>query len=757
MTRLLRLICLTLLFLAPQMHGAVAQVPGAATASAAAAKPAEADPEQVNALITTLEDDKARAALVAQLRLMIQAQAKEDEGAKPTLESVSSEALVAVSGKVRDVTDGVAEIGSTLAQAPQLLVWAHDQLADPAIRARWAQIILTVLAVFAAGLAAGLLVWWLLRKLRAALDRRSPATIWGKIPLVLGQAMLDFLPLVCFILAAYGMTIVLAPPQFVATVVTAFLYAVVTSGIAVMLIRVVLTPEHPHLRFLRLDDETAVYVYIWCKRLLRLLIFGYMTVVTAGVLGLPGGALTALKYLVGLGLSALLLVVILQNRQPVADWLRGRRHKPGEGSEAAVTWAVSTFRRRLADVWHIIAILYVVATFGIWALGINGGFIFIIRATVLTILVVALARLVSTFGPRLIHRAFSIGPQLKSRFPALEQRTNRYLPVLDTALRVVVVVLAVLALLEVWELGGIAWMETETGRAILRSSGAILFIVVASLVAWEVVSQLIEFHLNRRDASGRVVQRSARARTLLPLLRNAFLILLVTVVGLMVLSEIGVNIAPLLAGAGVIGLAIGFGAQTLVKDVITGVFILFEDTLSVGDGVNIGSSSGTVEAISIRTIRLRDDTGALHTIPFSSVTSVINNSRDFSSTWFNIGVGYDQDVDRVIETLRDLGREMQTDPQWASTILAPLDIAGLDQFGDSAMVFKAGFKTLPGKQWGVRREFHRRMKRRFDELGIDMPYPHRMILMHSLDRAEDAPAAAPASAPAAAPAAGAAS
>ncbi len=740
MIRLIRPLLLLLLLLAPEF--AAAQVPGTTPSGPPPAAEQPADPERVKALIATLQDDKARAELVARLQLLLQAQAAEEDR-KTALETVGSQALVAVSDKVRDVTGGVAVIGSALAQSPQLLVWARDQLADPAARARWLAVFLNVLAVFAVGLAAGFLVSRLLRGARAALDRHPPATLWGKLPLILGQAVLDFLPLLGFVFGAYGMTTVLDPPQFVAVVVTALVYAVIISGVALMLIRIVLTPEHPRLRLVRVGDETAGYLYVWAKRLIRLTVFGYLTVVTASVLQTPYGGLTALTYIVGLAIAAMVVVLILQNRVPVADWLRGGRRHGAEGDDAAVTRAVGSARRHFADVWHLVAIAYVAVTFAIWALGINGGFVFVLRATILTVLTLVLARLVSTYGPRLIHRAFSIGPELKGRYPGLEHRANRYLPVLDSALKVIVLVCTALVLLEVWQLGGIAWMETETGRAILSSGGAILFMIVASLVAWEVVSQLIEYHLNRHDASGKLVQRSARARTLLPLLRNAFLILLITVVVLMVLSEVGLNIAPLLAGAGVVGLAIGFGAQTLVKDVITGVFILFEDTLSVGDVVQLGSDSGVVETITIRTIRLRDETGAVHTLPFSSVTSIINMTKDFSFAVFNVGIGYDQDVDKVIEVLRDLGHEIQLDPEWAPNILAPIEIIGLDKFGDSAVTIKARIKTPPAKQWGVLREFNRRMKRRFDELGIDIPFPHRMVLTRSLDRPEDAaPAAA---------------
>ncbi|MGO1073982.1 mechanosensitive ion channel domain-containing protein [Inquilinus sp. CA228] len=737
MSRLLYLLFIAGFLLAPGL--AAGQVPGTSAPAPPAASDQPADPERVKALIATLQDDKARAELVARLQLLLQTQAQQQEE-RSALETVGSQALVVVSDKVRDVTGAVAEIGATLARLPELATWTRDQLSDPAARERWGVVFLNVVGVVLAGIAAGWLVRLLLRRPFAALNGKAPATLWGKIPLLLAQAVLDFLPLIAFVLGAYAMAVVLDPPWFVRTVVLALVNAAIISGVALMLIRLVLTPEHPHLRLLQVGDETAGYLYVWAKRLIYLLVFGYLAVSTAIVLGLPAGSLTALKYLIGLAVAAMLVVLILQNRQPVADWLRGRRRHAAEGEEAGVTRAVGSARRRFADVWHLVAIAYVVVTFAIWALGINGGFVFVLRATLLTVLVLVLARLVSAYGPRLIHRAFSIGPELKARFPGLEHRANRYLPVLDTGLKVVVLVVSVLVLLEVWQLGGIAWMETDTGRAMLASGGAILLVIVAALVAWEVVSQLIEYHLNRHDSSGNLVQRSARARTLLPLLRNAFLVLLITVVTLMVLSEVGLNIAPLLAGAGVVGLAIGFGAQTLVKDVITGVFILFEDTLSVGDVVQIGSDSGVVESITIRTIRLRDETGAVHTLPFSSVTSIINMTKDFSFAVFNVGIGYDQDVDRVIEVLRDLGRELQLDPAWAPAILAPIEIIGLDKFGDSAVTIKARIKTPPSKQWGVMREFNRRMKRRFDELGIDIPFPHRMVLTRSLDRPEDAAA-----------------
>jgi len=200
----------------------------------------------------------------------------------------------------------------------------------------------------------------------------------------------------------------------------------------------------------------------------------------------------------------------------------------------------------------------------------------------------------------------------------------------------------------------------------------------------------------------------------------------------MVLGQLGMEIGPILAGVGVLGLAIGFGAQTLVKDVITGFFMLLEDTFSVGDVIQVNNTGGVVEAISIRTIRLRDVSGNVHTIPYSSVSTVTNMTKDFSCWLVEAGVAYREDVDEVIQILKELGEEMRQDPQFGPDILEPLEIIGLDRFEESAVVVRARFKTRPLQQWKIGREFNRRMKKAFDTRGIEMPFPHRTLYFGEL-------------------------
>ena len=349
------------------------------------------------------------------------------------------------------------------------------------------------------------------------------------------------------------------------------------------------------------------------------------------------------------------------------------------------------------------------------------------RATVISALVLIVARLVILGLHRAVERGFALREELKERFPTLETRANRYLPVLHRILRSVVYILATLTLLQTWGIDALSWLETPFGQRLMQSAFSIAVVVVAALLVWEAASAAMERYLSTVDDDGNAVERSARSRTLLPLLRNFLAVILGVMVTLIVLSELGVNIGPLLAGAGVVGLAIGFGSQKLVQDVINGAFILFEDAISVGDVVKVAGNAGVVEALSIRALRLRDFSGSVHTIPFSTVETVTNLTKDYSYYVFELGVAYREDTDTVTEVLHGISTEMEADPEYGQFILEPIQVVGVDEFADSAVILKARVKTAPVKQWYVGREFNRRIKKRFDELGIEMPFPHTTL------------------------------
>jgi small conductance mechanosensitive channel len=220
-----------------------------------------------------------------------------------------------------------------------------------------------------------------------------------------------------------------------------------------------------------------------------------------------------------------------------------------------------------------------------------------------------------------------------------------------------------------------------------------------------------------------------RTNTLASIIRYALIVLIIIVATMIILKELGVEIGPLLAAAGIVGLAVGFGAQSLVKDVISGFFILLEDQVRVGDVVQIAGKSGVVEKIHLKTTILRDLAGNVHFVPNGQIDSVTNMTKDYSRYVFDIGVAYREDIDEVVNVIKEVDEELRKDPSFKDDILEPIEVLGLDQFADSAFIIKARTTTKPIKQWGVAREFNRRLKKKFDEKDIEIPFPHITLYM----------------------------
>ena len=213
------------------------------------------------------------------------------------------------------------------------------------------------------------------------------------------------------------------------------------------------------------------------------------------------------------------------------------------------------------------------------------------------------------------------------------------------------------------------------------------------------------------------------------MLRTALLCLIVTVVGLTALSEIGVNVAPLLAGAGIVGIAIGFGSQKLVQDLITGLFLLLENTVQVGDNVTLSGLSGVVENVSIRTLRLRSGDGSVHIVPFSAVTTITNSSRGAGNAAVSVNVSYKEDTDRAGQILKDIVAEMRREPEYQHLIRGDLELWGVDKVDGSMASIVGQIRCSDAGRWPVQREFNRRMKRRFQESGVEIAPTSQTILM----------------------------
>jgi moderate conductance mechanosensitive channel len=700
------------------LSGSPAKAASPAVSPAASAGPPEAAPAvaELEQLIDTLQDDKTRAALISQLRALIAAQRASTVAPSEPDDVVGrlSRRFTAAAG---EVLAGVA----VLLDAPLLLAWVQWQMSDVATRARWFEVTAALLVVFGLGLGAA----WIVRHLLKRLLLRAPTSFGDsrtmRLLLLVLAIVIETLPVAAFAAVATTALAVTAPRFAMARyAVASLVYAMIAVQLICAVARALLVPSRADWPHLPLGEETRNYLLIWVRRFAGWTVFGYAAAAAAWWLGVPGGVHGLMLKIAGLVVAILAIVFVLQNRASVAGWIAGAPPTQSDG------WA--RLRSHIGELWHILAIVYIGGIYLAYALRIEGGSGYFLGATLVSLVVIVGARLLTRFITKVSRRGFAIAPELKARFPLLEQRANRYLPILTGFAGAAIYALALLTVLQAWDIRSFAWFQTEFGR---KTAGALMSIAVVlaiAFAAWEVLVAVIERHLAGLDASATAGRM--RRRTLLPLLRTTMLCIIFVIAALTILSEVGLNIGPLLAGAGMIGVAVGFGSQALVKDVITGLLILVEDQVAVGDIVDLGKDhKGVVEAISIRTIRLRDQAGVVHTVPFSDVTSVKNMSRDFAYAVARIGIAYGEDVDRVAEILRGVSEALMADEEIGPSILDPFDYQGIESLDESAVTLLLRVRTLPGKQFAVGRALNRLIKDAFAKHAVAMRDPPAPIIL----------------------------
>jgi moderate conductance mechanosensitive channel len=718
------LLTLTLLWAGPVAAASPAPAPAATNAAApnAAALP---DKAQIDQAIRLLEDDQARDRLVKQLKALNKAvDAVDGEEERVTVGArmlAEIRARYAAAQKLWETAAGVT------ASWPTIVAWIDKQAANKASHERWVNFFIALAEVLIAGYAARAVVWWALGRPRRWLENRTPPTALAKLPYLTGRTLLNALPAVALAVAGYGVLALTDPAEKVRVAALPIINAGVAIQLTLLAGAFFLSPTASGLRLLNISDAAAVRAMRHLKHMAAVGFYGWFLTESAFVLGLPKAAYELILKIVGGAVTLMILHRLFTWRRAVARLIRGD-HDAATGEAAGRLGAA---RRRLAEVWHLIAVIYVVIACAVWLLEIKGGFTFIAKATAVSAAALFFAQALAGAVNRVLAKPARLSPTLITLAPSLERRLDGYRPWAARIVTTLIWLTGLAVAADAWGTGALDRLASPAGQRVVGSVLTIGLALALSIAAWETVSLSIERALLPEGKDGARVERSARVRTLLPLLRNAFLVLLVVFVGLFTLAELGVNIGPLLAGAGVIGLAVGFGSQTLVKDVITGLFILIEDTIAVGDVVDVGGKHvGAVEAISIRTIRLRDTSGAVHTVPFSAVTTIRNMTKDYSFAVFDVQVGYNEDPDRVAEVLKEIAHSIMEDEAFRRDLLAPLEVMGLDRLADSGIVIKARFKTRPMRQWAIFREFNRRMKKRFDELGISIPYPHMQLLVN---------------------------
>ncbi|WP_163264538.1 mechanosensitive ion channel domain-containing protein [Chelativorans alearense] len=493
---------------------------------------------------------------------------------------------------------------------------------------------------------------------------------------------------------------------------TLFLNAFLFIELAKVAARVLLAPRWTTLRLGRIDDTTAAYWYFWLSRLVSAI--GYTLFFVAPLLAanVSSSAAEAVRIFVLFCALAMAWVIILQNRDAVRARL-GRYVERGEAEPLVrILSGVATF-------WHIVAIGYLTLIFVLWLANREAALPFVLLATVQSLIAMAIGVALSVVVVRVATGGMHLPADIKARLPLLEQRLNAFVPNVLRVIRGLVMVTVVLAIAQIWRLADfIGWLSSEFGQRVVTSVIAAFLILLAGGLVHLAVQSWVEYRLN--PTYGRMP--SPRERTLLGLFRNAFTIVFSVVILLLVLTQLGVNVGPLLAGAGIIGLAVGFGSQKLVQDVINGAFIQFENAMNEGDMVTVGGITGVVERLTIRSVSLRTVDGAYHLIPFSSVESVSNFMRNFSYHVAAIGVSYGANISNVKRAMRDAFERLK-ETEFGEHIIDDLEMHGVTEFADSAVVVRARIKTKPGQQWTLGRAYNEILKEVFDERGIEIPFP----------------------------------
>ncbi|MBY8974779.1 mechanosensitive ion channel [Rhodobacteraceae bacterium NNCM2] len=681
--------------------------------------------ERLQSLIEVLRDDASREALITELEEIASPDEAEGEApAKPQhisigrrLAEFSQDVIDTVIASFEDLWDQLSEtpqIGTGM--GPEEVSILFDALLDLAL------IIVITVSVFAVLRIVARRIFQMMGT--AAHD----SSLTFRAFFLVGSVLIDAATVLIAWAIGYGISIaVLDGFGQVGFRQTLYLNAFLIVEMSKVAIRAILVPSTAELRAIPMPDRGARSLSSALAWIASLIGYGQLLIVpiiNRQVSLLAGEGISGIILLISV---LILMWLVVANRKSVAEALS---HRPDGESRTG-------FLQPFIVRWHWPVLAYLVVLFFIVVTRPEGVLVPFLIGSVEVLAAIIGGAIATSFLHRSIAHGIHLPEFVTTRLPMLERRLNTFIPAVLTALRFVI--LGAVLVYTIHKIGGFdlrAWLDSLVGANFAETLISVFFIVLISFLVWLAFSSWVDFRLNTEFGK----MPSAREQTLLTLLRNAVTILLVVVTMMFILSEVGINIAPLIASAGVFGLAIGFGAQKMVQDIITGIFIQFENAMNVGDVVTVGGTTGTIERLTIRSVSLRDVQGVFHIIPFSSVDMVSNYMRDYGNFVCDMGIAYRESIDDAKQAMLDGFEELRAKPEWRGSILGDLQWFGLQSFGDSAVVVRARIKCVPGQQWSVGRAYNEILKRIFDERGIEIPFPHQTIYFGE-DKAGNAPPA----------------
>lgn len=717
------LLLLSLFFM--PLHAAT--IPGVTSGATAAAETPAAEPDveqkkaAYGALADVLENSASREELIGQLRKVAATPPPEPV---PTLTPPEQVEETTVLENVTNVTRHYSdELASRFAQLYRNITSSPHKAFNPQTFYNAASHFLMLAAsVFVFFWLARLCVTPLYRKMGTWARRKNRERAnWVQLPaMIIGAFIVDIMLLALTLFVGQVLSDNLdGGNRTIAFQQALFLNAFALIEFFKAILRLIFCPRFPDLRPFPVQDETAKYWHLRLSALSSLIGYGLLVAVPimSNQINVQVGAMA--NVLIMLFITSWALYLIFHNKITVQQNLIHL-------ADRSLSF-FSLFIRAFALIWHWLACAYFVVLFFFSLFDPGNSLKFMMSASLRSLAIISVAAFASGILSRWISKTITLSPQVQRNYPELQKRVNGWLSASLKAARILVVCVAIMLLLNAWGLFDFwNWLHNGAGEKTVDILIRIALILFFSAVGWTVLASLIENRLSS-DIHGRPLP-SARTRTLLTLFRNALAVVISTITVMIVLSEIGVNIAPLLAGAGALGLAISFGSQTLVKDIITGVFIQFENGMNTGDLVTIGPLTGTVERMSIRSVGVRQDTGAYHIIPWSSITTFANFVRGIGSIVANYDVDRHEDADKANQALKDAVGELMSKEDIRGLIIGEPTFVGIVGLTNTAFTLRVTFTTQPLKQWTVRFALDSMVKKYFDLAGVRAPVQTYQVL-----------------------------
>lgn len=716
-----------------QEGAASSESPSAPAAEGKAEHPT-GEAEGLRALADLLGDPAAREALIDRLLEIAEAE-KAGAGTSSPVPSDPVPDDAPLASKVAQATQNFAEnVSSTVVTVAQSLADIGSvtalQSADRDAVFEAARLVAVVAAVTIGA-------YWLLYRIASrifgALSRKAEnAGFMRKTVLLVYSGGVDAVNVLGAWALGYAVALSIGETGEIDIRQSMFLNAFLLVEIIKVLFRLILTPGSNEMRVVGLSEETARYWYFWSSRVVGVLGYGMLLFVPIVSNNISPEAGRGFAILIALTSLAIAVTIVFQNKAAVRDAILAWSARMSDRQRGDPTVLVLRF---VGFTWHLVMTALFTGAFISWLVNPEEAMVFYLEASGRTLVAIALGTLILTFMTRAITSGMRLPDDLKLRLPMLEQRLNAFVPGVLKVLRLITLVAVFVSILDSWTLLSVStWLSEPAGQAFMGRIASALLVGVVAFSIHVAVTAWIDQRLD--PTVGQVA--TARERTLISLFRNAFTVGLSILSIMLILSELGLDIGPLLAGAGVLGLAIGFGSQKLVQDIITGAFIQLENAMNEGDVVTVGGKTGTVEKLTVRSVGLRDLAGVYHLIPFSSVDNVSNFMRGFSYYVAEIGVAYRENVAEVKQLMAEAFERLKETEHGEFLLEEELEIHGLTVFGDSAITVRGRIKTQPGKQWAAGRAYNEIIKEIFDREGVEIPFPH-MTLYWGEDKEGNAP------------------